>query len=83
LGVLGAMDGKARFIFPVVITAMIVFVVSAVVTWKNIGFAPDYARRWLTAFVVGWPVAAVTAYFAFPLARRLTLGLVGLIDGRA
>jgi hypothetical protein len=77
------MEGKAKFIFPAVITAMIVFVVSGVVTWKNIGFAADFVPRWLTAFVIGWPVAAVTAFFAFPLARRLTLGLVGLIEGRA
>jgi hypothetical protein len=30
------MDGKAKFVFPVLITAVIVFVVSAVVTFTNI-----------------------------------------------
>ena len=77
------MEGKAKFIFPVVITAIVVFAASAVVTWSNIGFASDFVRRWLTAFVIGWPVAAVTAFIALPLARRLTLSLVGLIEGRA
>jgi len=77
------MDGKARFIFPVVITAIVVFAASAVVTWSNIGFAPDFVCRWLTAFLIGWPVAAVTALVAFPFARKLTLGLVGLIERRA
>jgi hypothetical protein len=77
------MEGKARFIFPVVITAMIVFVVSAVVTWNNIGFAVDFVSRWLTAFVIGWPVAAVTAFFAFPLARKITLALAGRMGGTA
>ena len=52
------MDGKAKYIFPVLITAIIVFVVSAVVTWHNIGFRGDYVSRWLSAFLVGWPVAA-------------------------
>ena len=51
------MDGKAKFIFPILITAVIVFVVSAVVTWTNIGFRADFIRRWLSAFMVGWPVA--------------------------
>jgi len=31
------MDGKARFIFPIVITAIIVLIVSGVVTYFNIG----------------------------------------------
>jgi len=74
------MDGKARFIFPVLITAIIVFVVSGVVTWTNIGFRADFVTRWLSAFIVGWPVASVTAFFAIPVVRRLTLALVTLID---
>ena len=75
------MDGKARFIFPVVITAIIVFIVSAVVTFTNIGFSADFIPRWLKAFCIGWPVAIVVAFFALPLARRATTGLVRLING--
>jgi hypothetical protein len=75
------MDGKAKYIFPVIITAVIVFVVSGVVTWANIGFRSDFVVRWLSAFVIGWPVAAVTAFCAIPFVRRATLGIVGLIDG--
>jgi len=75
------MNGKARFIFPILITAVIVFVVSAVVTWTNIGFRADFVGRWLSAFFVGWPVAAVTAFVAIPLVRQLTQRVVMLIDG--
>ena len=77
------MEGKARFVFPVVITAIIVFVVSAVVTYFNIGFRADFVQRWLSAFLVGWPVAAVTAFFAIPFAHNVTQRIVGLIDGAA
>ena len=77
------MDGKAKYIFPVIMTAVVVFVASAVVTWHNIGFRSDYIPRWLTAFLVGWPVAAVTAFVAIPFARRTTAWLVALIDGTA
>jgi Protein of unknown function (DUF2798) len=77
------MDGKARYIFPIVITAVIVFVVSGVVTWTNIGFRFDFVPRWLSAFIVGWPVAAVTAFFATPYARLLTQRVVMLIDRTA
>src|SRR5262245_58562406 len=74
------MDGKVKYIFPVLITAIIVFVVSGVVTWTNIGFRFDFVTRWLSAFIVGWPVAAVTAFVAIPFVRRMTQALVTLID---
>jgi hypothetical protein len=77
------MDGKARFIFPVVITAIIVFVVSGVVTFVNIGFRTDYVPQWLRAFIIGWPVAAVVAFFAVPQARRFTQWIVARFDERA
>ena len=73
------MEGKAKFIFPVLITGLIVFVVSAVVTFTNIGFRADFVPRWLKAFVTGWPVAAVTAYIALPYVRRLTAAIERLI----
>jgi Protein of unknown function (DUF2798) len=75
------MEGKARFIFPVVITAIIVFIVSGVVTFFNIGLRADFVPRWLSAFVVGWPVASVTAFIALPHARSVTQLIVSLIDG--
>jgi hypothetical protein len=62
--------------------ALIVFVVSAVVTFANIGFHPDFVRRWLSAFSIGWPVAAVIALLAFPALRRVTNGLVNFIEGK-
>ena len=77
------MDRKAKIIFPIMITATIVFVVSGVVTWTNIGFRVDFVGRWMSAFIVGWPVAAVTAFIAIPFVRQLTQHLVMLIDGAA
>jgi uncharacterized protein (DUF486 family) len=72
------MEGKARYVFPIIITAIIVFVVSAVVTFANIGLRADFVARWLSAFVIGWPVAAVTAFLAIPFARQATARLVAL-----
>ena len=75
------MEGKAKVIFPILATATVVFVASAAVTYMNIGIHPDFVRRWLSAFLIGWPVAAVTAYVAFPLVRSATLRIVALIEG--
>lgn len=75
------MEGKARIIFPILATGIVVFIASAAVTFVNLGFHPDFLKRWLFAFCVGWPVAALTAFVAFPLVRRATAALVTLMDG--
>ena len=77
------MKGKARFIFPVIISALIVFVVSGVVTFTNIGLRADFVPRWLKAFMTGWPVAAVLAFVAIPYVRRATEVIVRMIEGQA
>ena len=74
------MEGKARFVFPVVITAIIVFVVSGALTFFNIGWRNDFVMRWWSAFAIGWPIAAGTAYLAIPFARSLTRRIVAAIE---
>ncbi len=76
------MQGKERFVFPVLATGIIVFVASAAVTFVNIGPRGDFALRWLSAFIIGWPVAAVTGYFAMPFVRRVTQHIIALIEGK-
>ena len=77
------MEGKARFVFPVVITAIIVFAVSGAVTFFNVGWRNDFVIRWWSAFAIGWPIAARTAYLAMPFARRLTRRIVAAIERTA
>jgi hypothetical protein len=50
------MEGKARLAFPVVITAIIVFVVSGALTFFNISRRNDFVMRWRSAFAIGWPI---------------------------
>jgi predicted PurR-regulated permease PerM len=69
------MEGPARFIFPVLMAGMMAFMMTALVTWLNLGFAPDYVSRWLHAFAIAWPCAAASAFIAIPIARRGT-GLI-------
>jgi Protein of unknown function (DUF2798) len=74
------MEGKARFIFPVVITAIIVFVTSGALTLFDTGWRNDFVIRWWSAFAIGWPIAASIAYLAIPLARSLTRRIVAAIE---
>jgi Protein of unknown function (DUF2798) len=75
------MKAKAKYIVPLVVIFIIVFLVSAVVTFLNIGLRTDYVSKWLGSFIVAWPVAAVVAFFAIPAARCGTRNLVALIEG--
>jgi hypothetical protein len=77
------MDGKAKFIFPVLMTAIIVFMVSAVVTGLNLGFRADYFASWMRAFFIAWPLAALASFVAIPVARTLTRCIVARLDGTA
>jgi len=74
------MEGKARFIFPVVITAIIAFVVSGALTFFSIGRRNDFVTRWWSAFAIGWPIAASPAYLAMPFAHSLTQRIVATIE---
>ncbi len=74
------MEGKAKFIFPILATGIIVFVDSCVVTFTNIGLRADFVSRWLSAFFIGWPVASVTGLVVFPYIRRATIGIVALVE---
>ena len=73
------MTGKARFIFPVLMSGVMAFLMTALVTWLNLGFTPDFILRWLRAFGIVWPFAAMAAFIAIPLARRATARIVRII----
>ena len=62
------------------ITAIIVFVVSGALTFFNIGRRNDFVMRWWSAFAIGWPIAASTAYLAIPFACNLTQRVVAAIE---
>ena len=68
------MEAKARLILALLVTLL--------VTFLNLGLRSDFLIQWVKAYFVAWPVAAVTAFFVMPPARRLTERIVALIGGR-
>ncbi len=73
------MDGKTRFILAAIMSAMMVFMVTLLITFLNLGLRPDFLRQWATAYIIAWPVAATTGYLIMPAARRAADGIVRLI----
>jgi hypothetical protein len=77
------MDHKTRLILVTTMTAVMVLMVTLIATFLNIGLRADFVLQWIKAYLVGWPIAAVTGYFVMPAARRFTMRVVNLIDGAA
>ncbi len=74
------MQGKAKFIYPAFLSAIMAFLMTAIVTVLNVGFPPDYVARWLKAFGIAWPLAYLAALMAAPFARAGTAKIIGWLE---
>jgi len=70
-----------RLILSIAMTSMMVFMVTLVATYLNLGLRADFVFQWAKAYIVAWPIAAATAYLVMPMSRRLTTRIVNRIDG--
>lgn len=74
------MQDKARWIQPIVMSGFMAFMMTAVITYMNIGWVTDFVTRWLHAFAVAWPLAALAAFVALPASQRITRALLLQFD---
>lgn len=74
------MDARTRLILSFVMTAVMVFMVTLIATSLNVGFGPGFLQQWAKAYIVAWPVAALTAFVVMPGARRIADRIVALLD---
>ena len=77
------MEGKSRFILAALMSAVMVAMVTLLVTWLNLGFPSNFITEWVKAYFIAWPIAALTGYAIMPTARRLTQQIVTYLDGNA
>ncbi|MBE3637750.1 DUF2798 domain-containing protein [Mangrovicoccus algicola] len=71
-----------RLIFALLMSLVLSFLMTFFVTWLNLGFVPDFVARWMTAFRIGWPCAAVISFLFGPMILRLSLRLDALVPAR-
>jgi uncharacterized membrane protein YraQ (UPF0718 family) len=74
------MDKQKRFhlTFSFIMGAMMISVMTLVITAANVGFPADFVARWLRAFAVAYVVGVPVIYVFAPIARKLTGRLVGM-----
>jgi hypothetical protein len=63
-------------------SSVMVAMVTFIVTVLDLGLRSGFLFKWLNAYLIAWPVAAITAFFIMPPARRLSERIVALLDGR-
>jgi hypothetical protein len=76
------MDGKARLILAFLMSSVMVFMVTPLVTFLNLGLRADFLVQWVKAYFIAWPIAAGTAFVIMPAARRLTDRILARLDGK-
>lgn len=62
---------KTKIIFSLIMSAMMAFTMSLIMTFINIGLVDDFIFRWLRAFCIGFSVAFPTSLMAAPIARKI------------
>lgn len=67
---------RFRLTFALLMSCTMSLLMTAWVTWLNLGLSPDFLLRWLHAFWAAWPAAFVVVFFIGPkvqaFSQRLT-----------
>ena len=61
----------AAILSPLVLSLLMTFIVSLISTLKSLGFHPNLAAIWMTAWGLSWLVAFPTLLLVLPLVRRI------------
>jgi len=75
------MKVSPQFVGPIVMAFIMAMIMTGFVTWMNLGFNDAFFVNWGRAFVFAWPVASIAAFLALPIAPKITLRIVRLING--
>lgn len=70
------MQLQPKHVQPVVMAGIMAFIMTAFITWLNLGWRPDFLRLWARAFVIAWPVASMAAFVASPIAPKITQAIL-------
>ena len=69
---------KFHLVFSLVMGAMMIFLMTFVITAVNIGFTDTFVGSWAKAFGIAYIVGVPVIFFLAPVARKLRAGLLGV-----
>lgn len=68
---------KFHLFFSLIMGAMMVFLMTFLITLINLGWVDYFFAAWLKSFVIAYVVAVPVIFFLAPIARKLTSRLLG------
>jgi hypothetical protein len=69
---------KFHLVFSLVMGAMMIFIMTFVITLVNVGWSAQFLMTWLKAFGIAYVVGVPVIFFLAPVARKLTGKLLGV-----
>lgn len=69
---------KFHLVFSLIMGAMMVFLMTFLITAVNLGFGPDFLAAWAKVFGIAYVIAVPVIFFLAPIARKLTGSLLGV-----
>jgi hypothetical protein len=68
---------KFHFVFSLVMGALMISLMTLVITFVNVGLVEDFLGRWLRAFLIAYVVGVPVIFFLAPMARKITGRMLG------
>ena len=69
---------KFHLVFSLVMGAMMIFLMTLVITFVNVGPTEYFLRLWIKAFAIAYVVGVPVIFFLAPVARKLTGRILGV-----
>ncbi|MBE0626098.1 MAG: DUF2798 domain-containing protein [Burkholderiales bacterium] len=67
---------KFHLVFSLVMGALMISLMTLVITFVNVGLVEDFVGRWLRAFLIAYVVGVPVIFFLAPMARKITARFV-------
>lgn len=72
---------QPQHIQPIIMAGIMACLMTAFITWLNLGFSDRFLFLWGRAFVIAWPLASAAAFVATPIAPKIAKLLLAAIYG--
>jgi hypothetical protein len=74
------MNPQKRFhlVFSLVMGALMISLMTLVITFVNVGLVEDFVGRWLRAFLIAYVAGVPVIFFLAPMARKITGRMLGM-----
>lgn len=69
---------KFHLVFSLIMGAMMIFLMTLVITFINVGLIDNFLRLWMKAFGIAYVVGVPVIFFLAPVARKLTGRVLGV-----